>query len=167
MLSTQGLGPLALGGSTAAGEAARMIRWNPTSCGSEMGMPGGRWEETYPGQPFTLDDDGPGQAKLRHAKIVRIDVFTSQVKTDRGIRVGSTEAQLKAAYGNALTLIGDEGYARAWMFKDGHGAMHFEVGLEGDHGEPVAPKVTAILVATKTSAFPMVTSRTDDIAGGC
>lgn len=118
-LSTEGLGPLALGQAPETDPALSMVAFDPVGCtdavtgegfGIVAGDPlAGGWfidpsyevppSPTDSGMPFGVGVDGSGLVN-------RIDLYTDDISTDAGVRLGDNRADVVAAYPSAV-LVGE------------------------------------------------------------
>lgn len=115
-LSAAGLGPLLLGEPPATDPALRMVAFEPEGCtdaetgesfGVEAGDPGaGGWfidpsyrlpaTPSFGGNPFGVGvDESAGNV------VTRIDLYSADIPTDEGIRIGDSRAEVEAAYPGA------------------------------------------------------------------
>ena len=100
VLSTEGLDYLLIGQPVpAVDEQLAIVAWDPAVCENDTieGEPyAGAWLPAFPDEfPFVVDDTTGG---LRDGDLVSILVPTPGISTSDGIAVGSTKAELDAAY---------------------------------------------------------------------
>lgn len=94
-LTLKGLGPIALGDTMKAAEATGLASYDPKEC-----TPEGLWVLRSTTGP-TLNAGVVLATPEQYAKIAAIQVDDPAILTDDGLRVGSTKAQLIAAWGAA------------------------------------------------------------------
>ncbi|MBR21142.1 MAG: hypothetical protein CMF57_01655 [Leifsonia sp.] len=115
-LSADGLGPLLLGEPPVSDPALRMVAFEPEACtdaetgepfGIEPGDPAaGGWfidpsyrlpaTPSFGGNPFGVGiDESAGNV------VTRIDLYSADIPTDGGIRIGDSRAEVEAAYPGA------------------------------------------------------------------
>ena len=87
----------------------------------------GSWQE-----PFGINVDADG----RLTEIETNWFAGAQIATDRGITLGSPEAQVQAAYPNAEVAELD-GQARVYVVRGTRGSLHISVVQDGIHAGPV------------------------------
>jgi hypothetical protein len=97
LLSPDGLGPLVIGSPVPDEPAASaVVQWSPTKCGKT-----GAWLPKYPDGPAAYHvKDRPFNFFVEHKSdlLKRINITSVDIKTAAGISIGSTIAELKAAY---------------------------------------------------------------------
>lgn len=139
VISLDGLGPLAIGSTVPATPAPTdLIRWDADFCaGTEVP---GRWLTSY---DDLIDADGkhwqPFSVSVFEDHVLRINVQVAGPHTAEGIEVGSTLAQLQAAYPGLEKVRSavDTGIPiDAWGLRDGETTLVFEVSANGDTPEP-------------------------------
>ncbi|WP_179872085.1 hypothetical protein [Microcella indica] len=115
-LSPDGLGPLLLGEPPVSDPALRMVAFEPEGCtdaetGESFGIVAGDPEAggwfidpsyrlpatpSFGGNPFGVGvDESEGNA------VTRIDLYSADIPTDEGIRIGDSRADVEAAYPGA------------------------------------------------------------------
>lgn len=174
VISTAGLGPLAVGLAPDDNPGAAMIELHPGACletwgGAQPGANPDRWYPTYP----SVDPAEPGRFPFRvmvaSDRIVWIDVLDARPHTSSGIRVGSTKEDLLAAYPAATELSGGvPSISRSWSVADAAGTIVFEVAT-WDDGTGERPVGTVVRIAVfPPDADPVAfTYATDNVADGC
>jgi len=115
-LSPAGLGPLLLGQPPVSDPALRMVAFEPTACtdaetGESFGIvagdpEAGGWfiDPSYrlPATPsFGGDPFGVGIDESAGSVVTRIDLYSADIPTDAGIRIGDSRADVEAAYPGA------------------------------------------------------------------
>lgn len=139
VISLGGLGPLVIGASVPATPAPTdLIRWDADFCaGTEVP---GRWLASY---DDVIDADGkhwqPFSVSVFEDHVMRIDVQVAGPHTAEGIEVGSTLAQLQAAYPGLEKLRSavDTGVPiDAYGLRNGETTLVFEVSANGDAPDP-------------------------------
>jgi hypothetical protein len=114
VVTVEGVGELHVGSLVPTEpDALALVLYNATHCsdlglGAGPGTPGaGAWMPTYPDGPTTLGTQQPfdvGPSASRDSAIAAVDVWSPVLHTITGIHVGSTIAQVRAAYGSAVTV---------------------------------------------------------------
>lgn len=171
VVSTSGLGPLTVGLPPEGNPGAAMIAWDPDYCAEVTDTDAGRWVETgyaddpdrgEPGKhPFTVAVDEGGT-------IGWIDVFSAAPRTVEGVGLGTTVAELQAAYpGLQGPYVGP--LSRVWWVEDAAGVLVFETQGDEDGLQPAGTPEQVILVRVlRAGADPQfATANSDWVAGGC
>ena len=121
-LTPDGLGPLKPGAAVPHEPASiAIVAWNPNACAGT-----GEWLATYPRQT-TGDDIHPFSfaSGSKNDPIRLLTVWTSDIKTAEGIGVGSTAAEVAAAYPQIVPVHGD--VSDLYTLKGATGELVFEV----------------------------------------
>ncbi len=124
VLSPAGLGPLLVGSPVPAQvDATAVVKWNPTTCNGA-----GEWQANYPSGPVVGGNDAPfSWASMgKSDPIGYVLINSSGIRTATGVGVGSTVADLKAAYTNLGGPIHAE-YSDLYTESDSSGQLIFEV----------------------------------------
>lgn len=113
-LSADGLGPLALGSPPDDDPATSMVSFDPEGCvDAEMGIapgdPGAGLWRTDPSYAATSPAYGPGSAfgvgvDGDTGAVNRIDLYSSDIPTDGGVRIGDDGATVAAAHPGAVVV---------------------------------------------------------------
>ena len=148
MVTTDGILPLTIGASMSANPGVAMARYDENYCYSEvLGTTTGDlglWLGDYDGaapidgnipQPFGLTVFGD--------VLVRIDVWDASLATPEGIHVGSTLAQVQAAY-PALVTGSAGGTSDVYWIEGSHGYVVFETQDDSDGFQPAGTPMTVI-----------------------
>lgn len=169
-VSPAGVGVLRMGGTTSAAEAAGMIRWDPTPCEMSGGVAGwvaaGAW--VVRGRPtFGFATDGPASSARRTATVLRIDIYTEALRTAAGIGIGSTESQLRAAYGSRLVAGPSGAFTRLWLLRGSGTALVFEVMSAPRPGDPPLGRIALMRVVRDRADTIGPVFASGDVVGGC
>lgn len=169
VLSTAGLGPLTIGLAPEMNPGAAMIVFHPNECADQSDPTGrgpGRWVANYP--PF-VDAEGNEHPQFwvdanETDGVYWIDVIDPEIQTTTGIRVGSTLADLQAAYPELVA--GTPGpTSQPWWVSEPAGTLNFEVSDGQSPG--TAPGVVIIHVQGPGTNPDWTSANTDLVAGGC
>lgn len=137
-LSTEGLGPLALGQPPESEPALSMVSFDPVGCtdavtGEAFGVVAGDelaggWfidpsyevpsSPTSGGLSFGVGVDDSGD-------VTRIDLYTDDIPTDAGVRLGDDRADVVAAYPSAVLI--DEFLTDIYVISSPNGILQIEV----------------------------------------
>ena len=166
VLTTEGLGTLTIGEQPAAGLPASMVIFDPDACyyeGSEypVGSPEmARWRANYPGEtpPFGV---GIGEDGV----LTRIDLFTSDIPTDSGLRRDGSIDDLIASNPDHATPALTGQVTAVWVIPGVQGKLLVEAMTE-DYSGYVAGQIVAITLI-EADAPPFGKYGSDNVAGGC
>ncbi|WP_156710887.1 hypothetical protein [Yonghaparkia sp. Soil809] len=178
-LSAEGLGPLALGDPPDEDPATRMVSFEPDACVSTEaeiapGGPGADLWRTDPAYATTTPAYGPGTAfgvgVDRDTGIVdRIDLYSADIPTDGGVRIGDAGASVAAAHPDATVV--PEYFTDIHVVTGAIGILQIEVAknppdMEGDYWEGRAGTVVYIhAVTTDLGVFSVAAS--GNLVGVC
>ncbi len=133
VVSPEGLGPIQIGQVLAERPAELAVAlWDPTFCDLESGTDHGGWKPNYP-----LVEDGHypflplTQSDSVTAPVTEIIVQSPEIRTAEGLGIGSSVADLSAAYGAALVFTQPEFAPSGYMVAGSAGNLIFWAG-EGD-----------------------------------
>ena len=148
VVSTAGLGPLTVGLPPETNPGAALIALDPQACSEDAMWSGegdpGRWSATT--EPEMLDGWPRPLFRVAAADVVEwIDVVSPTLATESGIHVGSTAADLLAAYPDLVE--GTAGpVSRVWWVTDDAGTLVFETQDDRDGLQPTGTPETVILM---------------------
>ena len=132
ILSPEGLGPLVIGSPPPATDASLDIAiLDPDYCAAyaaDYGVPAGKWIPNY--EPALSSEDGgdPFALLVQDGVLAGLDVRSAQPHTAAGIHVGSSLADLTAAYpGGFDTMYNHADISDVYAVDGTHGRILFEV----------------------------------------
>lgn len=164
VVSTSGLGPLAIGVPPESNAGAAMIRWSPDEC-ADMGIDDpGRWVTTYP----LVDGGYPTSVAVDDVGVSWIDVLKPGPHTAEGVGIGTDLTTLQATYPNLVA--GTPGpVSNVWWLAGPDGYLVFETQGDDDGLQPAGTPEQVILmrVLTPASDPDFATANSDWVAGGC
>lgn len=164
VISTSGLGPLAIGVPVESNPGAAMLRWSPDECADMGDGDPGRWVTTYPG----ADGGYPMAVDVTDSGVVWIDVLQAGPRTAEGIGIGTDLATLQATYPNLVA--GTPGpVSNVWWLSGPDGSLVFETQGDEDGLQPAGTPEQVILmrVLSPTADPDFATANSDWVAGGC
>ncbi len=171
VVSPSGLGPLAVGVPPEANPGAAMIEWDADHCASELfeGTDPGRWVPAgYDDDPGRGDREPFGISLDDTGRVAWIDVRSDAPRTAEGVGLGTTLADLEAAYPDLQGPF-QGAVSQVWWVENGDGILAFETQGEASGlqppGTPEQVILMRVLVAGSDPLF--ATANTDWMAGGC
>jgi len=180
VVGTAGLGPLTVGLPPETNPGAAMIRYVPDACvadragGADGGDPG-RWLADYDPVPEFAVYGGdelqpPFTVAVADGVVARVDVRTDRLATAAGIRLGSTLAELRAAYPGIVEETSMAGWSRVWVVRDAAGTLVVETADDLDGYLPELTEETVVGIRVLAPGAPGAAAHTlgsDDVAGSC
>jgi hypothetical protein len=173
-LSADGYGPLVMGQAPPVVSAATdVLIHNPAKCPGFTVPDGWLWEPNYPLTPYALSPGDLGEAfsvDLEGGVLDRIQVNSGLLHTATGVHIGSTVAELLAAYPGGFTSEFDHGgISHVYALSSAHGQIMFEVATDDGSGYWDAPSVNHVLYINVIPAGVEVygVAASDAAIGGC
>ena len=187
VLSSEGLGPMLFGVTPETDPALRLVLFDPIGCtdavtGFDMGIVAGDeyaggwfvdpFYELPPtpetnGQPFGISVDEAAGNVLQ-----RVDLYTGDIPTDGGVRIGDDRADVLAGHPSAALVSG--GLTDVYVVTGTKGILQIEVATRatpendvywGSSGIPDGQVLYIHAVKTSLGVFSVAGS--GNIAGGC
>lgn len=171
VLTANGMGTLAFGEAPSTDPATRMIVEDPAACAElyPTGSPDAtRWRPvaayTYPA------DFGTGYlfgVTVTGGLVDRIDLFTGDIPTDGGVRIGSTAAQVAAGHPSAV--ITEFAFTDIYTVTGAHGLLQIEVAHDPEFAYWEASQLGRVVYihAVETGLGVFTVAASENIAGGC
>ncbi|MBX3312240.1 MAG: hypothetical protein KF916_05020 [Microbacteriaceae bacterium] len=140
VLSLAGLGPVQIDRAAVYEGDSAILRQQPQCIGVnsagedvEYFLVESIWDATFPGvypgqlvRPFAVGID------QNNMLVNRIDVYTSEIKTDKGIKVGSSISEILSAYSGQIVFDEDWDITRVTVVSDGNTQITFETAIAAD-----------------------------------
>lgn len=161
-ITTHGLVPLLTTEDIAGNPGEAMLEWDELFCYSvDMGIvtDTGRWKATYPDTPFLVDGEDDDW-------VHRIDIISPVIATPKGIHIGSTLADVQAAYPGLVTGTAAFSTTPYWI-ADADGFVVFEVGTGTVMGDPGPEQVWYIRSLGAGSDPDYAVASSGNVAGAC
>lgn len=185
VLSTEGLGPLELGEPPETDPALSMVTFDPVGCtdavtGEDFGvvagdpLAGGWFIDPSYEVPASPNDSGTpfGVAVDTGGALSRIDLYTDDIPTDAGVRIGDDRADVVAAYPSALLI--NEFLTDIYVVSSPSGILQIEVAARdtpekddywGASGVPEGQVLYIHSVVPSQGVFTVAAS--GNVVGGC
>jgi hypothetical protein len=171
VLTTTGLGTLEFGVAPSTEPATQMVAVDPAAC-TEFGAAAGTAEAS---RLRPIAEYG-GSASPMFGVVVldgvlsRIDLFTTAIPTDAGIRIGSSAAEVTAAYPAAT--VESQDLTDIVTVTDAHGTLMIEIARErglfdADYWQPDQVDRVIYLRGTLAGTTAYTVAASENIAGGC
>ena len=166
VLSPDGLGPLVIGSPVPDEPAASaVVVWNATKCDTT-----GAWLPNYPDGPLGPNGNPTGipfYFALDHKSdpLTYINVNSTQITTSAGISIGSTLAQLKAAYPHFDAVVKGP-VTDLYDIKGQKAQLVIEVKRPGADGNDIAWDNKVVLMEVGALAIPVSSLYGNDAGGG-
>lgn len=120
VISPEGLGPVRIGEAYVPSDPATdVLAWDDTFCGfaeDEAYGPDyadndyGNWVNTYGRQQLLTFLAEVQYGATADSPVTKITTFSPDIRTENGLGIGSTRAELEAAYGAALITYPEQSY---------------------------------------------------------
>lgn len=141
VVTTEGLGSLKLGETIDENPASAMVQFDPDFCAEEFGETArserelGRWlpHPDYPVQSGTAMGEAFAPAVSDTKVFLGAEIWHPALRTPEGIGIGSTRAEIEAAYPNAETT--DFLHTRVYVISGSTGELHLEVAVAHSDGD--------------------------------
>ena len=131
ILSPEGLGPLVIGNAPPTTDPALDIAiLDPDYCAAyvaDYGVPAGKWIPNYEPALSTEDGGDPFALLVLGGALAGLDIRSTQPHTAAGIHVGSSLADLTAAYSGHFDTVLDNYLTDVYAVDGTHGRILFEV----------------------------------------
>lgn len=170
LVSPDGVGPLVIGHRVKVEPAGlALVKFDANHC-ERPGEPGNAgWESTYSERSFNIATNPETQT----GAIRTILVTSSHLTTYNAIHIGSTAAQLKAAYGTFDQVIHGQ-ITDLFILRGSHGQLAFEVARQATFGTDKTPywsksdvNRVQFMSVWRLSDKPLAFSGTDGGPGSC
>lgn len=171
VLTTSGMGTLGFGLAPSVDPSTQMIAVDPAACtefGATAGTPeASRWR---PIGEYGGSTDPLFGVVVTDGALTRIDLFSTAIPTDAGIRIGSPVSEVVAAYPSASVVSTD--LTDVMVVSDAHGTMMIEIARERDlfdtaYWEPDQVDRVIYLRGTVSGTAAYTVAASENIAGGC